>query len=175
MPTNAYTRLPGRRLNSLLGTTSLWLGSDHILKVTMAGYSEEYRRFYLADVRGFVIQRTSAMMSWIGVTGVLAVGLGLGGIALWSGGGTDAQVGGGIFIGLAVVSLILFVVNLIKGPSCDFYIKTAIQTDRIKSISRLKSAEALITALTPVVLAAQRGSAAAPVVEDAPVVEGPVA
>lgn len=175
MPPNPYTRLPGRRLNSLMGTTSLWLGGDHILKVTSAGYSEEYRRFYLADVRGFVIHRTSAMVSWIGITGVLALGLGFGGIALVSGGSTDAQVGGGIFIGLAAVALILLVVNLIKGPSCNFYIKTAIQTDQIKSISRLKSAEALIAALTPVVLAAQSGSAAAPVVENVPAGEGPVA
>ena len=168
MPTNAYTRLPGRRLNSLLGTTSLWLGGDHILKVTTAGYSEEYRRFYLADVRGFVIQRTGAKLIWSVAFCLLALGLIT---AAWTLVNTpgDAQVYC-LVLAAGVASCVgLLVINLIKGPSCNFYIKTAIQTDRIKSISRLKSAEALITALTPVVLAAQKGSA----VENAPAGEGP--
>ncbi len=174
MATNPYTRLPGRRLNSLIGTTSLWLESDHILKVTSAGYSEEYRRFYLADVRGFVIQRTGAKLIWSVVLCLLALCLAIAASTLVDRPG-DAQVYC-LVLAAGVASCVgLLVINLVKGPSCAFYIKTAIQTDRIKSISRLKSAEALITALTPVVLAAQSGSAAVPVVENVPASEGPVA
>ena len=157
-----------------MGKTSLWLGSDHILKVTAAGYSEEYRRFYLADVRGFVIQRTGAQLIWSVVLCLLALCLAIAASTLVDRLG-DAQVYCLVLAAGAAACASLLVVNLIKGPSCDFYIKTAIQTDRIKSISRLKSAEALITALTPVVLAAQRGSAIAPVVESASAGEGPVA
>ena len=136
----------------------MWLGSDHILKVTLAGYSEEYRRFYLADVRGFVMQRTNSMAAWIGGLGVLSVGLGVAGIGLWSGGGTDDRIGGGIMGGAAVVFLVLFLTNLIRGPSCNFYIKTAIQTDRIHSVSRIKAAEALIAILMPLILEAQKSA-----------------
>jgi hypothetical protein len=166
MPANPYIRLPGRRLNSFVGQPSLWLGGDHVLKVNQSGYNEEYRRFYFADIRGFVVQPTQGMLVWLGVLGLMFAGLGLLGANLWTSVDSSDHVMGAVF------TVILLIVNLVKGPSCKFYIKTAIQTDRLPSISRIKSAEALIAALTPIIMEAQKApSATTP--SDATPVPGP--
>jgi hypothetical protein len=112
------------------------------------------------------------MLVWLGVLALVCIAFGLGGISLWSGVSTENQVSGGIFLGASLTSLVLLILNLLKGPSCKFYIKTAIQTDRLPSISRIKSAEALIAALTPVIMETQEApSATTP--SDATPVPGP--
>lgn len=156
MTSTNYTRLPGTGLGRFFGQPSLWLAGDHVLKVTVSGYSEEYRRFYLADVRGFVVRRTNAMLVWMAVLGVLFAGFGLGGFSLVTSSGGEERTWGAILLAAAVISLAFFIGNLVKGPSCEFYIKTAIQADRIKSVGRIKSADKLIEVLTPQIMEAQQ-------------------
>ena len=59
----AYQRLPGKR-RTLGRWYTLWLGADHLLSVECTGYSEDYTRFYLGDIRGVISRRTGHGKAW---------------------------------------------------------------------------------------------------------------
>ena len=61
-----YQRLPGR--GTLLdgdkwyatsrAMCTVWLGRDHLLLVSRAGYTENYKRFYFRDIQAIIIRKT---------------------------------------------------------------------------------------------------------------------
>jgi hypothetical protein len=56
-----YRRLAGRRN---LGWTrnTLWIGPDHLLKITVRSYEEQYKRFYFKDIQALSVLRTDAAL-----------------------------------------------------------------------------------------------------------------
>ena len=52
-PSTTYRRMPGSA--GLIMRKRLWLGPDHILMVRSHVLSEEYRRFYFADIEALVV------------------------------------------------------------------------------------------------------------------------
>ena len=48
-----------------------------------------------------------------------------------------------------------WVVNLIKGPTCNCYLRTAVQIKELPSLSRLKRARKVLARLRPLITAAQ--------------------
>jgi hypothetical protein len=96
----------------------------------------------------------------------IVVGLILGGIA--------ASVGDIPGLVLGFVALLLFVGALIsglRGASCRCYVRTAVQTEKLSSLNRLRRAEKVIASLKPLIEATQRAmpeTAAAPAVATEP-------
>lgn len=127
-----YQRLPGRG-RTFLGSSTLWLGPDHLLAVDGRGYSENYRRFYYRDIQAIVTSRTSR---WIAMASLFGLGV--------------CAVGWGFFAASfefrpfwvipAIPLLLLFILNLIYGPTCVCRITTAAQTVRLPSLTRASSA-----------------------------------
>lgn len=77
----AYRRLrPGRRTPS--GHLSCWLAANHLLVVQSMGYAEQYRRFDLHDIAAVVLNPSP--VRWIVMAASAAVGIPLGGVALWA-------------------------------------------------------------------------------------------
>jgi hypothetical protein len=159
-----YQRLPGRRLTSLMARHSLWLGEDHLLKVTLNGYREEYRRFFFRDIGAFVVCRTRRWMIWNLSLGGAALVFGLIGAALVFGGGSSDAEGFGFFLLMfpAAFSLLGLIINLLRGPTCSFIIQTAVQSQEIPSVGRIRTAEKVIARLTPLVQAAQPAATTTP-------------
>ncbi|SJZ38041.1 hypothetical protein SAMN02745119_00349 [Trichlorobacter thiogenes] len=132
---------------------SLWLGDDHLLSVKSTGYTEDYVRIYLKDLKGIVSQRTK---TWMLLNILLGIVVGLCGIVILN---TNDIFSGGT-IALFIVGtpfLIVFLVNLLKGPTCKTNLLTPLGLVDIPALQRTRKVTRLIQELRPLV-AAQQGS-----------------
>ena len=168
-------RLPGRgrKTFGLISTTStrLYLEDDHLLYVANDRFTESYMRFYFRDVQALLLCRTnSAKSANLALTVVIAFFslLGLLGDYSWNWGGAGLAVCGSI----TFFFLLLLVINLVKGPSCLCHLKTAVHTEELPSLNRVRAARKAFALLRPAIEAAQSQLAgpempAAPVAQDA--------
>jgi hypothetical protein len=121
-----YIKLPGKS-RTLVTTSRLWLGSDHILLVKSTRIVEEYRRFYFPDVQGLIIRRTMPFhYGWAMV---------LFGLTLIVGRVTSDATA--VIVVLAVSGLFLW----LRGPACVCHMYTAVRAELLPSLHRLKTAE----------------------------------
>ncbi|MCP4691757.1 MAG: hypothetical protein GY859_27165 [Desulfobacterales bacterium] len=139
-----YKKLPGKR-RSIAGTHTLWAGPDHLFSVTTTMGSESYKRFYYQDIQAVVSRKT--------VRGkVLNAIFGIGAPPLFL---LEYQIGlrdgGWFFMGLAVFWLILLMVNLFRGPTCETFLHTAVQKESLPCLNRLKYVRKFIRILQPTI------------------------
>jgi len=146
-PGRIYRRLPGRR-SDWVTTIGLYAGPDHLLLVNSTGTSEAYRRFYYRHLQAVVLQRTSAYVLYSMAFGGTAFLFLL--FALAAGGVSSAILGG-----LAALCLLLLVYNLLKGPTCRVYFRTAVQTERIPTLTRVRTARRCLQRIRPLITQAQ--------------------
>ncbi|HEX7253856.1 MAG TPA: hypothetical protein VF376_13315 [Thermoanaerobaculia bacterium] len=123
-----YHRLPGRG-RTLAGSSTLWLGPDHLLAVDGRGYSEGYRRFYYRDIQAIATVRTSRWITMAALFGFAAAALGWGFVA------TSSELRW-IWVIPGIPLLLLFLLNLLYGPTCVCRITTAAQTVPLPSLTR---------------------------------------
>ena len=166
-PANLYQKLPGTG-HRVGGYTRLYRGVDHLLQVSSVTFSERYKRFYFRDIQAFVVVRTN---SWIVVIALfLILALLLTGLAV----GVGDSVGSIVLGGFAALSLVLALVVGLRGPSCRCYVRTAVQTETLPSLNRLRRVDKVLAELKPLLDAAQGPM---PVVENetlvAPISETP--
>jgi hypothetical protein len=142
-----YQRLPGRG-TSIVHYIRLYQGLDHLLQVSSTGYSELYKRFYFRDIQAITIRKTGWGNVWTVVFGVLMVvfllfgfdSSGNGRIVLWS---------------IAGFFLTCMIVHLMLGPACVCHIRTAVQTERLPTLRRVKAARKTIHRIKPFIVEAQ--------------------
>jgi len=128
-----YKRLPGKKKNFLVGKYTLWLAADHVLHIYARFGFEDYKRFYFTDIQAITVQKTAG--GWIQslVFGILAALFGI--FLLWADGL------GKIFPGIMTVALFLGVIlNWLRGPTCKTTLQTAVQTEVLHSLHRLRTA-----------------------------------
>jgi hypothetical protein len=140
-----YRRLPGKR-RTLGGNSTLWLGDDHLLLVKSTRVAEEYRRFYFRDIQAFVIRvKKSSLnrdMFHVFLFLLLAVLF-----LYWTKSYVTFAVG---------AAALLY--KRFTGPYCVCHIQTAVQTQTLPSLYRLKTAEQVLGELAPRIEAAQAQS-----------------
>lgn len=147
-----YRRL-ARGTMAMIMRCSLWLGDDHLLSVKSTGYTEEYVRIYLKDLKGIVSQRTK---TWMLLNILLGIVVGLCGIGILN--TNDIFSPGTIaFLIFGAPFLIVFLVNLFKGPTCKTNLLTPLGLVDIPALQRSRKVTRLIQELRPLV-AAQQGS-----------------
>ena len=147
-----YRRI-ARGTIAMIMRCSLWQAEDHLLSVKSTGYTEDYVRIYLKDLKGVVAQRTK---TWMLINIILGIVLVLFGIGVLK---TDDIFSGGT-IALFIVGapfLIVFLVNLAKGPTCKTNLLTPLGLVDIPALKRSRKVTRLIKELRPLV-AAQQGS-----------------
>lgn len=149
-----YTKLtPPRRTAgfAILSVTrsNLWLGKDHLLGIETEGYTEKYKRFYFRDIQAITLRRTNRMWTVFVVTGSLTLFFGI--IALTM----DAVEGKWIFGILGGICAIPFLLNLIYGPTCKCELRTAVQTENVPSMSRVRRARKVLNCIRPLIAEAQ--------------------
>ena len=151
--TKIYKRLPGRG-NSFASKTptarfSIWLGPDHMLQIYNFGYTEEYKRFYFRDIQAFVLRKTPRGHVVNLISGLLGAGF----IFLWISTPSEAL---GVVSGIFGIPLaLIFIFNLLLGSTCECRLYTAVQTEPLPSISRLRAARKTIALLKPLIEQAQ--------------------
>jgi hypothetical protein len=142
-----YRRLPGRGRN-LSGTTTLWLGPDHLLRVDSHRYAEDYKRFYYNDIQSIVLLPSTRRHSILIASAAVCVPLAL--LALFLEGAWT------VFLGcLAGVAGLMLAVNWLRGETCECRLQTAVQTEVLQSLNRLRTALKALRLLQPRVEAIQ--------------------
>jgi hypothetical protein len=153
-----YQRLPGRGIKRQgfltvavsARRTRLWLGPDHLLAVDSQWYSEDYRRFYFRDIQAIIIRKTINGKAINLVTG-------LGG-ALTTLGATVTTGGMRIFWAILAGVFIFFLgLNFLLGSTCVCRMQTAVQTEDLPSLQRLRRARKVLRRLRPLIVEAQGG------------------
>jgi len=129
---------------TLFRQVRLYTGPDHLLQAALSGFTETYRRFYFRDIQAITIQKTQMGKVWTALFAFLAAVFGLPAldmspgpaIAMWSTAG---------FFGFLLIS------NLIMGPTCACYIRTAVQTERLSAVTRIRTARRLLRRIRPLI------------------------
>ena len=143
-----YRRLPGRAA-SLASYHHLWLGPDHLLSVRATGFSEEYKRFYFRDIQAILIGKKGSWKTWNLVWGSAS------GLVVFV--ALTSSSGGVLFflMGLGGFLFLLLLVNLLSGPTCNCHIRTAVQTEPMPTLKRLRTAHKVLARLKPRIEEAQ--------------------
>ena len=127
----------------------LYLGDDHLLVVDSDGYSEDYKRFYWRDIQGFALRRTMEGRM-INVAFALP-------FILFTALALSAKDGGSVFaLGfVAAIFLLFLLINLAQGPTCDVELFTAVQSEKLPTLGRVKVANKVLARLQPIIVEAQ--------------------
>ncbi len=127
-----YKRLPGR-WRSAFSRKTLWQGPDHLLWVEKTMMQEHYRRFYFKDIQAIIVCRNRRHHLWSLFWAMLMVVTGS--LALVASDTPDLPA---FFVPAAFTLIwgIGLLVNLLKGPCCDFYLQTAVQLERLTNMAR---------------------------------------
>ena len=146
MTRSEYQRLPGRK-SGLLRRDTLWLGSDHLLFVRSSRFTEDYRRFYLADIQAIVLQRrpigSRRVVDWVAI-GILAAAC----AALFL---TTHPAWGSL---LAIV-VFVYAWIVLRREDCKTWVQTAGGTAELPSLCRTKSTMAALAIIDEKIRAAQ--------------------
>jgi hypothetical protein len=155
MAEKEYQRLPGRgiRRQGAAGLVSarrsrLWLGRDHLLLVESQWYTQEYKRFYFRDIQSIIIRRTNTGRI-ISLTLMIFA-------FIWLFGVIAATDGWRIFwiILLSIFGFFLSL-NTLLGPTSVCHLRTAVQTEELPSVNRLRRARRVLGRLRPLITEAQ--------------------
>lgn len=148
-----YARLPDGGLGTfgfLVTSSRLWLARDHLLQVKLAASSTEtYQRFYFRDIQTLVLVKTGTwrILNW--VLGLIAAGiLLLAALAKFYEGGLALLIAGGLFA-------VIFLINLLSGPTCMVHLKTAVRQEELPSLRRQRRARKVLARLQPLIEEAQ--------------------
>ena len=142
-----YRRLPGRGA-SLAHYIRLYQAPDHLLQVSSTGYSELYKRFYFRDIQAITIRKTGWANAWTLFFGLLFFGFFLLGFDLGRAGRTVLWSIAGFFMACMAVHWML-------GPTCVCHIRTAVQTEKLPTLRRVKAARKTINRIKPFIAEAQ--------------------
>lgn len=150
MKNKPYKRFPGSR--TFLAKDSLWLGQDHMLYVVMWFISEEYRRFYFKDIQAITIHRTPGFKRLNILFAILWAGALLAALA------SDSGVDIFFFVVTGIIA-VFFIVHLLRGPTCECHIRTAVQNVKLTPLKREKKAKKVIKHLTALAIEEQSAHA----------------
>jgi hypothetical protein len=159
MATQKYKRLTRERGPAefsifAMTRSSLWLGDDHLLLVASTGYSETYKRFFFRDIQAFTVCKTKTRLVWNWILGIL---LALAALIIWAASYNSGDLTGAIVA--ASIVLVVFgiplLLNNLFGPTCACQIRTAVQTEDLPSLSRVRKTQKVMALIRPMIIAAQ--------------------
>ena len=163
-----YRRL-SRPHFGLNGTSSIWLGGDHLMQVSNAFGWERYRRWFYRDIQALIARQNSTRLVWNLVVGVGGLIVALGSILVMmsaatssAGDRTGLWVVAGIlgFIAAGFLAVALF--NTLLGPTCAVYVQTPHGVEKLSGPGRVAVFERLVEQTRPLIESAQASEASGP-------------
>ncbi|CAB1064536.1 hypothetical protein D1BOALGB6SA_9332 [Olavius sp. associated proteobacterium Delta 1] len=137
-----YHKLPGSKKGFLIGKYSLWQGADHLLHIFSRFGIEDYKRFYFSDIQAVITCKTIVGKVQNIILGCLILLFLLPAYIFdsnWS-----------IFYGIVSAVMFIFLLfNLYRGPTCETRLMTAVQTEKLQSLHRLKTTFRVMNRLRP--------------------------
>ncbi len=143
-----YKKLPGTKKGFLIGRHTFWQGADHLLHVYSRVGVEDYKRFYFNDIQAIITRKTLAGKVQNAVLGCFTLLFTLPAILFGGQWAAFYAITAGVF-------LMLLLVNLYRGPTCETKLNTAVQTEKLHSLHRLKNAFKVMDRLRPFIQSAQ--------------------
>ena len=132
-----YKKLPGVGAASFR-RVRLYAGPDHFLQVTSNGFTESYQRFFFQDIQAITLYQTIEGKVWNYLLGGLAGFF----VLIASVAGPEAWLP---LLSIAAFWLVIIAINVILGPTCGCYIKTAVQTQKLPGLRRVRRARKVIS------------------------------
>lgn len=132
-----YRRLPGR--SGLLIRNSLWMQPDHVLRVRRYPFSEEYRRYYFADIQAIVLTELPRTGAYYGFAASAALALIAGALA------SAVHYISAVLCAVAALPVLLVAW---RRRNCACYLKTLVSTEELPSLRRMKAARKSVAILT---------------------------
>lgn len=140
-------------------TYRMYEAADHLLQVQSTGFNESYRRFYYRDIQAILVQRTALWHILSGLLGaptllilIPTASAFLANLTSGAGALSEGVVVAGAF---AFAGGVLLAVNLALGPTCRCFLKTAVQTERLVAVGRVRAARRFIARIRPRIVEAQ--------------------
>jgi hypothetical protein len=134
--------------------SSLWLGRDHLLNVDSSYFAEKYRRFYFRDIQAITIRKTGRRRIWNLVLALLLLfsfGLAARDLSTALSDGFASPV---LAVWFSILAMALLANNLL-GPSCTVYLRTAVQTEELPSLNRIRRTRKVLDRIRPLIVAVQ--------------------
>ena len=142
-----YRRLPGAR-RRLLRKATLWLSSDHILAVDSRRFTEEYKRYYFKDIQAIIVtQMSTATSRTIDLAFLVSFAVLV--LIAWR---VESR---GTFVVTGLV-LLGYLIHKLLGPMCSCHLITAVSSDKLPSLTRVRSAAKALRMIQPLVEQSQR-------------------
>jgi hypothetical protein len=141
---SSYRRLPGKKKCFLIGHHTLWQGSDHLLQIYSRFGAEDYKRYYFDDIQAIITRKTGSgriqNIVLAALSGLFCL------FAVTSGGGWS------LFHAIiaAAIGLVLLI-NVLRGPTCETVLLTAVQAEKLHSLHRLKKTEPVMNRLRSII------------------------
>jgi hypothetical protein len=120
-----------------------------LLHISTGIFVEDYKRFYLRDIQSLTVHKSNF---WIVVNVGLAA-LTVVFAALTAAFADLARVIAGV---ASIAWALILAVNYFRGPGCVCYIQTAVQRQKLRSISRIKRAQKIMDSLKPIIVSYQQ-------------------
>ena len=145
-----YRRLAGRGRRTsgcvAIGAPihTVWLADDHlVLRESVYGMSETYKRFYFRDVQAIIVRRSPRWIAWMAIWMFLCL------VFIFCYGVAHKQGWGWPF--LSGVCILLAVVQLARGPTCVTHLVTAVQRELLGSLNTVRKARRALKTLVPLI------------------------
>ena len=146
--TKEYQKLPGFKKGFLLGKHTLWQGQDHLLQIFFRMGAEDYKRFYFSDIQAIITRKTAVGKVMNAILAGFIISLSLPAFffdGIWA-----------VFFAVSAgVVLVFLLINVVRGPTCDTRLKTAVQIEKMHSLHRLKNTLKVMDRLQPPIRRAQ--------------------
>jgi hypothetical protein len=121
-----------------------------LLCIDSSGFTETYKRFYFRDIQAFTVRQTNWWMIWGAIFSVPFVLFASISLANYS----DPTVMW-IFGIVAALFALALVLDVAAGPSCACYLHTAVQSEQLPSLNRVRRARKVMAHLRPLIAQAQ--------------------
>jgi hypothetical protein len=143
-PPPTYQRLPGKKKGFIMGQHTLWRSRDHLLQIYARWGTEDYKRYYFNDIQAIITRKTE-----VGKIQNFVMGALIGHFGLF----VVTSTGGWVVFNsiIAVVLSLILIIHIFKGPTCETHLLTAVQTEKLHSLNRLSTAQAVMNQLKPVI------------------------
>jgi hypothetical protein len=135
------TLIPGLR-------TKLYLGTDHLLLIEQFILVERYKRFYFRDIQAITATKSARWIVLGTLWGVLAL---LAAVFLLVHNLVALTLG----TFFAVLFGLIFVYNIVLGPTCIVRLQTAVQTHRCAPLERIRDFHKGMETIEPLIRNAQ--------------------
>ncbi len=143
-----YIKLPGKRRRIIVGRDTAYLGPDHLLTIESSGFSEQYKRYYFKDIQAINIIKTRKATITNSILLVLMIGLSVWGAFLYP--GEMAPLSVFLWI-ISAVMLVYFIMNAPQGASCEVWIHTRVQKEKIPSLYASRIVNKAMKILVPAI------------------------